>query len=164
MKKPVFFIIASLILVAGLVAAGCTQTDSGASPSSGNPAPGSGEGSGNMAAGPAGGQNDGYPMDNPTGSSSRQFRGQEEFLNETRIGDAAAKLGVSADALHDALNSTADGRQDMDAAAQKLGVTREQLTGALGFPAGSEGAFNGTRMRNGGNTTAGQGPGGQPPG
>ena len=167
--NTLFIVIASLVLIAGLVTAGCTQAGStGTSASSAAPATGSVDGNGNVAAGPgsSGGQNGGTPGGYTGGNSGRQDRGAGQgFMNESLISATATKLGVSEDTLKAALNSTANsttGRPDFAAAAQQLGITQQQLTDAFGFPAAGFG--NGTRNRGSRNGSVGQGPGGQQPG
>jgi len=181
-QNALFLIIASLVLVAGLVVAGCTQgsgTDTSQEAAAGNPAAASenaaqapaqapGGGSASVATVPSGnsglstGQSGSYPG---AGSGQYQGRGQGGFLNESRLSAAATKLGVSEDALKTALNITAtgtNGRPDFSSAALQLGITQQQLTDALGFPSGATPGGNHTR----GNWTGtpGQGPGGQMPG
>jgi hypothetical protein len=167
--NTLFMVIASLVLIAGLAAAGCTQAGStGTSASAGTDVQGSADGNGNVAAGPAssGGQNGGLAGNYPGQGTGRDNRGQGGFFNETRINAAAAKLGISADTLSASLNSSVNstnGRPDMNAAAGKLGVTQQQLADALGFTGGVGTPYNGTRTRGSMNRSAGQGPGGQPP-
>jgi len=128
--KLLAFII-SLVLAAGLIAAGCVSSSGNAQQSSsgGQPSVSSTE---TVASG-AGAQ--------------QQFRGSGFLSNETRISEAAAKLGVTEEALREALNSTAGGRPNLTAAADQLGVTPQQLTDALGIPAGGyphRGGYNTT--------------------
>lgn len=178
-QNALFILIASLVLVAGLVAAGCTQgsgTDTSQAAAAGNPAAGSdtaaqapaqapGGGSASVATAPSGnggqgaGQSGSYPG---AGSGQYQGRGQGGFLNESRLSAAATKLGVSEDALKTALNITAtgmNGRPDFSAAAQQLGITQQQLTDALGFPSGV--TLGGNHTRDNWTGTPGRGPGGQ---
>jgi len=56
---------------------------------------------------------------------------------------AADTLGVSREQLEAALNSTSPGRMNLTSAAEQLGVTRQQLADALGFQ------FNASRQRPG---------------
>jgi len=109
----------SLVLAAGMMAAGCVS------------------GSGNTASGAG---NTGQAVNTPAGNAGagpqQQYRGLGFLSNETRISEAAAKLGVSEDALREALNSTAGGRPNLTTAAEQLGVTTQQLMDALGIPAG----------------------------
>jgi len=181
-QNTLFIFIASLVLVAGLVLAGCMQgsgTDNSAA--AGAPAQGSGDvtaapanpsdstaGNGYAAATDNGGQNSGSSTGtNPgtdTGRPNRGIGGQGGFMNETRISAAAVKLGISEDTLKTALNSTTNsttGRPDFTAAAQQLGITQQQLTDAFGFPAGGFG--NGTHTRGNWTGMRGQGYGGQQP-
>jgi len=169
MKKPVLILlITSLVLVAGLVTAGCTQSSStDVSQSAGNQAPGSADGSGTPAAGLGSDwQNGGHPGNYAGGNASHQSRGPGQgFMNETRISNAAVTLGISEDALTTALNSTASssmGRPDLTAAAQQLGITEQQLTDAFGFPAAG-GFGNGTPVRGNWSGAPGKETGGQQP-
>jgi len=159
-QNTLFIIIASIVLIAGLVVAGCTQSsDTGASKSTGTAASGGGSAANNQ-------QNAG-PGQEPVSGGQSRGQGQGGFMNETRISETAAKLGVSADTLKEALDSTTNstsGRPDMNAAAQKLGITQQQLADAFGFNEAGGGAFNGTRLQGKGNWTGQQGPDGQRPG
>jgi len=184
MKEPVrIILIISLVLLAGLVTAGCTESSStdvsqsagtpaavsgsDASPSSGNPVPDAGS----NAAAVTGSTGNDQPDTGQAGTGQspgygHAGRGQGQgFMNESRINAAAGKLGVSGDALKNALNGTSNstsGRPDFAAAAQQLGITQQQLTDAFGFPAGGFG--NGTHSRGNWSGTPGQGPDGQIPG
>jgi len=121
-KTELLALVISLVLVAGLMAAGCVS------------------GSGNTQQPASGAENNGQPVNQPAGNAGggppQQFRGSGFLSNETRISEAAAELGVSEDALREALNSTAGGRPNLTAAADQLGVTPQQLMDALGIPAG----------------------------
>jgi len=120
----------TLILAGGVIVAGCTQ---GSSSNGGQP--------------PTVADNGAQPANQPGSSygngSGHQNHGQGFLSNATLISEAAAKLGVSDEALRTALNSTAGGRWNMTAAAQQLGVAEQQLTDALGIPAGG---FHGRNM------------------
>ena len=134
MKKiSTIALLAAVLLVAGILTAGCTQ-DAGSSPGpAGNSqqvAPASGDT--NPPAVPAGNANGNY-------GNGRQFGGQNFLTNQTLLNDAAGKLGISEQDLQNALTSTANtttGRPNLNAAAQNLGITQQQLMDALGFPAG----------------------------
>jgi len=120
MKRTEFLtFLISLVLVAGLMAAGCVSS------------------SGNTQQPASGAENNGQAMNPPAVNAGvgaqQQFRGFGFLSNETRISEAAAKLGVSQDALREALNSTAGGRPNLTAVANQLGVTTQQLADALGF-------------------------------
>jgi hypothetical protein len=52
------------------------------------------------------------------------------------LASAAAQLGVSEQALHDALGDPGQGPPDLAAAAAILGVSEQELIAALGVPAG----------------------------
>jgi len=120
----------SLVLIGGLVTAGCVQ---GSSDNAGSALSPTDTGQAPASAGP-GTDTQASAMPTGQGSGTHQFHGG--FLsNATLINSAAAKLDVSSDALAAALNSTG-GRPNLTAAAQQLGVTQQQLTDALGFPAG----------------------------
>lgn len=128
MKPTSLILIMALILAGSLIAAGCLQ-DSGSTASTAQPT------SASQPATPAG-----TPA---VTDGQHQARSGGFASNETRIAAAAAKLGVSEDALRQALNSTAGGRPDFASAAQQLGVTQQQLSDALGIPSGG---FTGHRM------------------
>ena len=140
-KNTIALLFVSALLVAGVMVAGCTQNDgNAASQSSGGqttPALTSpvtngdtGQQTQSQGAAPAG--------------SPRQHQGGTNFLsNTTRLAAAAATLGVSEQDLQSALNSSANGRPNFTAAAQKLGVTSDQLTAALGIPTGGPGMRGG---------------------
>jgi hypothetical protein len=123
-RTELLALIILMVLAAGMMAAGCVS----------------------------GGGNTGQAANTPAGSAGaapqQQYRGTGFLSNETRISEAAAKLGVSEDALREALNSTAGGRPNLTAAADQLGVTPQQLMDALGIPAG------GYPHRGGGNSTS----------
>jgi|WetSurMetagenome_2_1015567.scaffolds.fasta_scaffold92390_2 hypothetical protein len=130
MKRDVSTIIViSLVILAGLSVAGFVQDN------------------GNTALQNGAGLSPG-PLDTPPGSA-RQFRDPGMLTNVTVLATAAAKLGVSGHDVQDARESTKNatsGRPGLNAAAQKLGVTRQNLTDAFGFPA------SGGRPRGGGTT------------
>jgi len=67
---------------------------------------------------------------NPVAGSMSGPRGQGFHPNFTA---AAAKLGVTEQALQTALNTTFQGRRNLTMAAQQLGVTTQKLADALGF-------------------------------
>ena len=145
-KSTITLLIISALLVAGVMVAGCTQNNgSAASQSSGDQA--TPALTSPVASGDSGQQTPSYGGA-PAGSA-RQHQGNADFLsNTTRLTAAAATLGVSEQDLHDALNSSANGRQNLTVVAQQLGVTRDQLSAALGIPAGGPG------MRGGRNATS----------
>ena len=110
-RTTIIILLTSLLLVSGLIAAGCVQRGSDA-------------------------QNTNPPGNNGGEGSQNQFRGPGFLSNTTQISEAATKLGVSEDVLREALNITAGGRANLTAAAQHLGVTQQQLNDALGLPSG----------------------------
>ena len=111
MKITPLLLLTSLVLVSGLIAAGCVQNGSDA-------------------------QNTNPPGNNGGEGSQNQFRGPGFLSNTTQISEAATKLGVTEEVLREALNITAGGRPNLTAAAQHLGVTPQQLSDALGIPSG----------------------------
>jgi len=132
-RRTLLVLVISLFLMAGLIAAGCVQSSSGGQPS--------GPGTGSVAPGVApeagnNGQTMNPPGNNVGAGAQHQFRGSGFLSNTTRLSEAAAKLGVTEEALQEALNGTAGGRPNLTAAAEQLGVTQQQLTDALGIPAG----------------------------
>jgi hypothetical protein len=136
-KTRIIAILAAAILVAGIFIAGCTQdagpTGTGIPGDSQQYSPDTGSPSVN------GGSYGGYTGNASSPGGNRQFRGQNFLSNETLLSAAAGKLGVSEDDLKNALtgttNSTSD-RPDFTAAAQQLGVTRQQFMDAFGSSAG----------------------------
>jgi hypothetical protein len=144
-KTTVLVLVTSMVLVAGLFAAGCLQAGGNdAAPQSGGQALGPNQDPAAGNAG-AGSQN----ISSGAGADSRhQVRGSGMFQNATQIDAAATKLGVTGDALRSALNQTPGGRPNLTAAAEQLGVTSQQLSDALGIPAG------GFRGHSPGNTSA----------
>jgi hypothetical protein len=84
----------------------------------------------------------------PPAGAQHQYQGQRILSNLTALTAAAEKLGVTEQDLQNALTSSGGGPQNLTAAAQQLGVNRDKLVAALGFPAG------GTGMRGGRNATA----------
>ena len=157
-------IIAALFLVMSIVVAGCVQDNSGNSGQStaassptdttGNSAPGQGAGS----AAPAYNGQQGAGTSPMSGNYTHQHGGGNFLTNETRLAAAAQTLGISESDLKNALTPPAQGRVNFTTAAAQLGVTTDQLTAALGIPAGRFG--NGTWQRGGYNTTNS----GNPPG
>jgi DNA-binding phage protein len=107
-RTTIIILLTSLVLVSGLIAAGCVQSGSDS-------------------------QNTNPPGNNGGEGSQNQFRGPGFLSNATQISEAATELGVTEEVLREALNSTAGGRPNLTAAAQQLGVTRQQLTDALGM-------------------------------
>ncbi len=85
------------------------------------------------------------------GNYTHQHGGGNFLTNETRLAAAAQTLGVSESDLKNALTPPAQGRVNFTTAAAQLGVTPDQLTAALGIPAGRMG--NGTWQRGGYNAT-----------
>ncbi|HXW98782.1 MAG TPA: hypothetical protein VEI51_03575 [Methanomicrobiales archaeon] len=82
----------------------------------------------------------------PTPGTGPRYGGQGQRF-QPNFTAAAEKLGVTEQQLRDALNTTFQGRRNLTAAAQQLGVTTQQLSDALGF------RFNASAPR----------PGSQPP-
>jgi len=123
-ERSIAILIASAIIIAGILVTGCVQ-DAGSSSdqSAGTQAP-------------------------PAAGAQHQYQGQRILSNLTALTAAAEKLGVTEHDLQNALTSSGGGQQNLTVAAQQLGVTRDQLVAALGFPAG------GTGMRGGRNATA----------
>ena len=107
-RTTIIILLTSLVLISGLIAAGCVQRGSDA-------------------------QNTNPPGNNGGEGSQNQFRGPGFLSNTTQISEAATKLGVTEEVLREALNNTAGGRANLTAAAQHLGVTPQQLTDALGM-------------------------------
>ncbi len=101
----VFLILGSVLLVAVMILAGCTQ-DTGISTQ------------------PAGARA------RPAAGSPYQFNGSRFHPNLTA---AAEKLGVNQQQLETVLNTTFQGRMNLTYAAQQLGVTTQELSDALGF-------------------------------
>ena len=93
-----------LLLVVAIALAGCMQNNNTTMQTTGTPGTPAGSGSGP--------------------------RGQGFHPNITA---AAAKLGVTEQALQTALNTTFQGRRNLTMAAQQLGVTTQKLADALGF-------------------------------
>lgn len=146
-RTTLILLVTSLVLAAGMIMAGCVQsngTDAQLSSSNGQPQAGD---SGTLASTSAGtsGQTMNLSGENAGTGSQHQYRGSGFLSNATRISSAAAKLGVTEDVLRQALNSTSGGRSNMTTVAQQLGVTQQQLTDALGIPAGG---FQGHGMNN----------------
>jgi hypothetical protein len=125
-RNVIVMLIVSLVVVSGLIVAGCVQNNGS---NSGLPTAGTGQPSGSA------------------GASSQQYRGAGMLSNITFLTAAASKLGVSEQDLQNALSSstenTTNGRPNLTAAAQQLNVTRQQLIDAFGMSASG-------RMRNGG--------------
>ena len=146
-KNTIAILIVSALLVAGVMVAGCTQnTGSTSSQSSGVQA--AQVTTHSVSDGVAGQQTPAHGRS--SAGSPRQYSNANFLSNATRITAAAATLGVSEQDLRNALNSSTTGRQNFTVAAQQLGVTPDQLTAALGNPAGNPG------MRGGRNATAAQ--------
>ena len=157
-------ILAAIFLVMSLTVAGCVQNsadNSGPSTAASSPADTSGssapaQGAGSTSPGYSGQQGTGT---SPMGGNDTHQHGGGNFLtNETRLAAAAQTLGVSESDLKNALTPPAQARVNISAAAAQLGVTTDQLTAALGIPAGRFG--NGTWQRGGYNNSNG----GSPPG
>ena len=120
-RNTIIILIASLVLIAGIIVTGCVQNNGSSSEQS----PGTSQPSG--IAGTLG------------GSPHQGYYGAGMLSNVTLLTTAAGKLGVSEQDLQNALTSTEDsttGHPNLTAAAQQLGVTRQQLMDAFGFPAG----------------------------
>jgi hypothetical protein len=145
-KARIIALLTTAVFLAAVIAAGCTQEATG---TSAVPAGNSQQVSqpGGISLPPSG--NDAARGSGPGGD--RQFSGQNFLTNQTRIAAAADKLGVSASDLQNALDWTKNatsGRPDLNAAAQELGITRQQLSDALGIPATNRtrsGGYNATR-------------------
>jgi Tfp pilus assembly protein PilV len=133
----VMLLVATLVL-AGVLVAECTQ-DSGSSTSA--------AATNSQQAAPAGTASN--PSSDNSGSyggsgsytgngnyGNHTFSGQGFLTNTTLLNAAAAQLGVSEQALQNALTPQSGQRMNLTSAAAQLGVTPDQLRSALGFPAG----------------------------
>ena len=91
----------------------------------------------------------GFPLPPADGDDPRTkyFRGVRPFEQtqcqnggrpQIDLAAAAAKLGVTLDALRAALGDPSQGPPDFAAAAAQLGVTEQELIDALGIPAGGQ--------------------------
>jgi len=169
-------LIASVLLIMSLVAAGCTQTspDNSAQPAPAAPLASPADNAGNTA--PAQGAATPAPVDtsqqgsgvSPSGTYSHgqgQYSGGGGFLNNaTLIASAAQTLGVSASDLTAALTPVQGARFNLTTAAAQLSassgttITADQIRAALGMHAG--GSRNGSYQRNGQNAAMS---GGTPP-
>jgi ABC-type phosphate/phosphonate transport system substrate-binding protein len=67
-----------------------------------------------------------------------QYQRQRTLPNSTVLNQAAEKLGVTEQQLENALNSSTGVRQNLTVAAQQLDVTPQQLADALGIPQGAQ--------------------------
>jgi hypothetical protein len=144
MKKTYLIVlITSLVLVMGIITAGCVQ---GADTTQGQQ-------TGNAAPSVQGTKQPGTPA-GQAGSYSGQFHNRT-FGNGTRpqmdLASAATKLGVTEQQLSDALgvgNAITGQHGNLTDVAQNLGVTEQQLRDALGIPAGGRtrsGGYNATQ-------------------
>ena len=148
-ERSIAILIASAIIIAGILVTGCVQ-DAGRSSdqSTGTQAPPAAPQNNPVTAGQTNQQIQNAGI--PGAGSQRHYQGQGFLSNVTVLTAAAEKLGVSEQDLQNALTSSGGGRQNLTAAAQQLGITRDQLAAALGIPAGNPG------MRDGRNTTVTQ--------
>lgn len=116
----IIMLLAVTLVLAGVLVAGCTQSNGSTSGSAG---------SGQQAS----------PTATYAGNASdggHQFSGQRFLTNTTLLNAAAAQLGVSEQDLQNALTPQSGQRMNLTSAAAQLGVTPQQLQAALGFPAG----------------------------
>ena len=131
----IIMLLAAVLVLAGVLVAGCTQdsgstTSAAANSQQAAPAAGSGPSSGNGSYGGSYAGNGSYV--------NHQFGGSPNFLtNDTLMSAAAAQLGVSEQALQNALTPQSGQRINFTDAANQLNVTPAQLRAALGFQAGT---------------------------
>jgi hypothetical protein len=144
MKKTYLIVlITSLVLVMGIITAGCVQSADNTQDQQSKITAPSVQGTGQPGT-PAG----------QAGSYSGQYHNRA-MGNGTRpqmdLASAAKKLGVTEQQLSDALgfgNTTAGQHGNITDAAQNLGVTEQQIRDALGIPAGGRArsdGYNATR-------------------
>jgi len=125
----IIMLLAVTLVLAGVLIAGCTQSN-GTSAATAN----------NQQATPA---STGFAPSSGNGGShagnasyaNHQYSGQRFLTNTTLLNAAAAQLGVSEQALQNALTPQSGQRMNLTSAAAQLGVTPQQLQAALGFPA-----------------------------
>jgi|WetSurMetagenome_2_1015567.scaffolds.fasta_scaffold310370_1 hypothetical protein len=168
-KLGIITVLATALLVAVVVIAGCTQDTGSASGSSAGTTTGTGQQaapgssaagssqdtSGSQQGGSQGTGTHGSQASGYSGNASRQYSAGQNFLNnETQLAAVATKLGVSEQDLKNALTPASGQRVNFTDAAAHLGVTPDQLRDAFGFPAG--GAFRGNRTAPAGTPAAGQ--------
>ncbi|MFZ1897565.1 hypothetical protein [Methanoregula sp.] len=134
-KINIIVVLASVLLVAGVLISGCTQGTGSGSGSAGNSQQVSPAGTGNSPSSGNGGS-PGSSYAGNMGNGSRQYAGQRFLTNTTLLTAAAAQLGVSEQDLQNALTPQSGQRMNLTSAAAQLGVTPQQLQAALGFPAG----------------------------
>ena len=126
----IIMLLAVTLVLAGVLVAGCTQSNGtpAAATNSQQAAP-AGTGSA-----PSSGNDGSYAGNGSYGNHT--FAGQRFLTNTTLLTAAAAQLGVSEQALQNALTPQSGQRMNLTSAAAQLGVTPQQLQAALGVPAG----------------------------
>ncbi len=127
-------ILAMVMVLAGVLIAGCTQ-DNGSSSASGSQQA-SPAGTGNSQSSGNSGSPSGTYNGNGTYGNHQYSMMQNLLSNTTLLNAAAGQLGVSEQDLQNALTPVNGTRMNFTAAAQQLNVTPQQLRTALGFPAG----------------------------
>ena len=130
-------LLAAVLVLAGVLVAGCTQDSGSTTSAAANSQQAVPAGTGSGPSSDNGGSNGGSYAGNGS-YGNHQFGGSPNFLtNDTLMSAAAAQLGVSEQALQNALTPQSGQRINFTVAANQLNVTPAQLRAALGFQAGT---------------------------
>jgi len=128
----IIMLLAVVLVLAGVLVAGCTQSSDSTSTAAAN-----GQQAAPAGTSPGSGGSNGSSYAGSGNYGNHMYSGQSFLTNTTLLNAAAAQLGVSEQALQNALTPASGQRINFTDAANQLNVTPAQLRAALGFQAGT---------------------------